>query len=169
MLVPPRFLLVVSLVAALGLSACGKSKPRAQPNRAELERSAAQAKQSLAGLEKPLGMVNDAYRALHHEFDPLPPGLPGYGDTRAKFYAVDNAIGTMNAKLPWLAGRIDAAVKAGDSAGLKAISEDIVSTRDQVKQAEQIAVELREQVKPFHALAVQKADELELRGKLTCD
>ena len=161
---------MVSLVTALGVGACSKGKPsNPQPDRAELERRAARVKQSLVGLQKPLGAVSEAYRALHREFDPLPPGLPGYGETRAKFYAADNGLGTMNAKLPWLAGRIDAAVKAGDSAGLKAISEDIAATHDQVKRAEQIAVELREQVKPFHALAEQKADELELRGKLTCD
>lgn len=161
------------LLAALALPlACRKHEeqtkaPAAAP--AEVKRQADAARQSLAGLQPLLAAQNAKFAELHRAFDPLPPGLPGFGETRGSFYAVDEGLGRLNTKLIWLSGRIDAAVQLGDLAELERVSRDIVRTSDDIQKVERLGLELAEQVRPFQQEAAIKLERLQALGKTTCE
>ena len=162
-------LLLLSLAASAPV-ACHKNEPHKAnavvvKSAAELERDAQAARQALAGLTPLVQALNGKITGLRQQFDPLPPGLPGFGETRARYYATAEGIGRMNAKLPWLSGRIDAALKAGDSAELGEISKDIAHSYDEVQMVERIATELGRDVEPFkHAVEDALAT-----GKSSCE
>lgn len=162
----------ISMLLALGLlPAChkGSADKASASHPAQLKRSAESAKKALAELEPPLNALRATFAALHQQFDPLPPGLPGFGETRAKFYTTAEGLGMMSTKVPWLSGRIDAAEKAGDRAALQEISRDIAHTHEEIRQVDRIALELLHEVQPFKKLAAEKADELQALGKTTCE
>lgn len=159
------------LLAAGSLAACHKDAPAKakqaarKTNPAELKRTADAAKQSLEGLKPLLGALNATLVELHRQYDPLPPGLPGFGETRGKFYATAEGLGMMNASLPWLASRIDSAVKSGDGAELDAIAKDITQKYDEVRHVDRITLELREEVRPFK----DKVEDSLANGKSSCE
>ena len=160
--------LLLALLTAGSLLACRKAPRvnRAQVvSPAELQRTAAAAEQSLEGLRPLVGSLNTKFAELHQKYDKLPPALPGFSEARGKFYATAEGLGTMNAKLVWLSGRIDAAVKAGDGAELKEASRDIARTYDEVRQVERIALELDQEMPPF----LQKAEERQANGQSSCE
>ncbi len=177
MLAEPRLKMLPILLALLSTSAlvaCRKDKPeKASPvvvaSPEEVQRGATTARQALEALEPALTALNQKLTGLHKEFDPLPPGLPGFGETRSRFYSMSIALGSLSAKLPWLSRRIDAAVNARDRAELDAISKDIAETQGQVRQADGVAAQLLEQVQPFKKAAEEKAEEMQAFGKNSCD
>ena len=134
-------------------------------NPAELARKAESAKQSLATLKPRLGALDSQFEELHRKYDTLPPALPGYGETRGKFYATAEGLGTMNAKLVWLSGRIDSALAAGDGAALEEASRDIAGTYGEVQQVERIALELNREMPPF----LQMAEQSQANGRSSCE
>jgi hypothetical protein len=166
-----RLVPVLLLAFAAGaLVACHKDQPQKAKlvvvkSAAELERDAHAARQALAGLKPLVEALNGKLVALRQQFDPLPPGLPGFGETRARFYATAEGIGRMNAKLPWLSGRIDAALKARDSAELGEISKDIAHSYDEVQNVERIATELGRDVEPFKRVV----EDAWVTGKTSCE
>jgi hypothetical protein len=161
------------LLATSSLPACRKGSAekasKATASRAELTQRADAARRALEELKAPLGALNVTFTSLHEQFDPLPPGLPGFGETRAKFYATAEGLGMMRAKVPWLSGRIDAAVKSGNQAELEEISQDIAHTHEEIRQVDQLALELLHQVQPFKKLAADKADELQVLCMMSCE
>jgi hypothetical protein len=161
----------LTLLATESLLSCQKRQPdkAASQSRAELTRQAEAARGSLARLEPRLAALDAKFVGLRREFDPLPPGLTDFGEIRAKFYSASIGLGTMNAKLPWLAGRIDSASKAGSGAELAAIAKDLERTHEQVRQIETLAAALQEQVRPFKQRAEEKVQALQAQGKLTCE
>jgi hypothetical protein len=174
MLAPSRLVLVLSLtlLSQSSLAACSKSKPEhvaPTVDASELQRRAEDARRSLKALEPAFAPLSAKLRALHEEFDPLPPGLEGFGETRSRFYTLSIAVGAMTAKPAWLSGRIDAAVKAKDLAELSAISKEIDETHAQLRQAEERAAELSQQVQPFKNAALRRMEELQARGKTSCE
>ncbi len=100
-----------------------------------------------------MSSVSAKFVSLHQQFDTLPTDLPDFGETRSKFYAADEGVGRMNAKIPWLASQIAAAVKDGDGAALEEISKSSARTYDDVPQANQVAMELLHEVMPFTRMA----------------
>ena len=161
---------VLLLLTVGALGACRKEPPHKAKvvvvkSAAELERDANAARQALAGLTPLVQTLNDKVATLRQQFDPLPPGLPGFGETRARFYATAEGIGRMNAKLPWLSDRIDAARKAGDSAELGEISKDIAHSYDEVRTVERIATELGRDVEPFKHVV----EDAVATGKSSCE
>ncbi len=152
------------VVAACALPACHKNKadkPKvvaASP--AEIKRLADAAKKSLEELKAPLTDLNGKFSALHEQFDKLPADLPQFGETRSRFYTAFISVGTLSAKVPWLAGRIDSAVKSADRAELDEISKDITHTREEIRQADQVSIELLHRVMPFKRVA----EEIRARG-----
>jgi ABC-type transporter Mla subunit MlaD len=165
-------LLTVSVLVACSR---GKTDAPSQGNKAELQapaalkRSAEAAKLSLEGLKPSLTALNGKLAELHRQYDPLSPALPDFAETRAKFYATDEGLGRMNAKLPWLSGRIDAAVQAGNGAELAQIAKEVTETNDQIRRVEQIVRELQAEVVPFKKLADEKAAELQASGRISCE
>lgn len=145
-----------------------KPKPQAA-NPIELKRQADTARQSLDGLKPLLAAQNAKFAALHRDFDPLPPGLPGFGETRGTFYAVDEGLGRLNTKLTLLSGRIDTAVQVGDAAELERVSQDIARTSVDIQKVERLGLELAEQVRPFQQEAAIKLERLQALGKTTCE
>jgi hypothetical protein len=134
-------------------------------NPAELAHKAESAKQSLAGLEPRLGALNRQFEELHRKYDTLPPALPGYGETRGKFYATAEGLGTMNSKLVWLSGRIDAALEAGDSAALEDAARDVAHSHEEVQKVERVALELGREMPPF----LQMAEQSQVNGLSSCE
>ncbi len=153
------------------LVACHKDPPpKPKPvvvkkSPAELKQLADSATQSLEGLKPLLAGLNDKFASLHQQFDPLPADLPDFGLVRGKFYSADEGLGRMNTKIPWLAGQLQAAVKAGHGAELEEISKSISNTYNDVPQVEQVITELIHEVPPFTRLAA----ELEARRKAMCE
>lgn len=157
------------LLTALVLAGCRKhtpSKPSkpAATNPAELQLGAARARQALEGLKPQLSTLNTTLKELHQLYDPLPPGLPGFGETRGKFYATAEGVGMMNASVPWLASRIDAAVASGNGAELAAITNDISQKVAEIHEVDRITLELRHEVLPFK----NKVEDF-LVGKSSCE
>jgi hypothetical protein len=162
--------------AVSSLAACRKNKAQdEQSSKAAaaaaakkdpaFKRSADEAKKSLEKFKAPLDDLNQRFAALHQHFDALPPDLPGFGDTRSRFYTASVGLGQLGAKIPWLAGRIDAAVKEGDRAELQRITADIAGTTDGIKQVERASVELLHQVMPFKKVAEERKE----AGKEACE
>lgn len=149
------------LVAGSSLAACHKKDPpppKPEPvvvkmSPEEIKKLADSANQSLEGLKPLLASLNAKFDSLHKQFDPLPPDLPEFGETRSRFYAGDEGLGRMNAKLPWLSGQLDSAVKSGDGARLQELSKSIARTYDDVKEVDQLALELLHEVMPFTRMA----------------
>lgn len=148
-------MLVLSL-AACPLGGCRKDKPRDKSaagtvklSPAELRKRADSAKKSLDGLNAPMAELRARVAELHKEFDPLPPGLPGFGETRSEFYTTAEGVGMLSQKLLWLSERLEAAVKASDGTELEAVSRDIDKTYQEVKTADQISIALIHKVQPF--------------------
>lgn len=160
------------LLAFSSLSACrresaektGQTEVKVRTD-AEIQRIAQAAKQSIDGLKAPLSGLQTKIAALHQQFDPLPPDLPGFGETRGKFYSTSIGLGTMSTKIPWLLGRIDSAVKSKDAAELEAIEKDIARMQEEIRQVEKITLELLHQVLPFKKMA----EELDAREKSACE
>ncbi|MES1186172.1 MAG: hypothetical protein ABUL60_20330 [Myxococcales bacterium] len=164
-------LLLLLVIAAL--PACHKkratSSSQAPPvkvaNPAELGRNADAAKESLEGLKPLVAALNKQFEELHHKYDTLPPALPGFADTRGKFYSTAEGLGTMNAKLVWLSGRIESALKAGDGAALAETGRDITHTYDEVRQVERVTAELVQEMPPF----LQQAEQAQANGLRSCE
>ncbi len=159
------------LVAGSSLVACHKNEPEkpkpvvVKKSPAEIKQLADSATEKLEGLKPLLAALNTKFASLHQQYDTLPTDLPDFGETRAKFYAADEGVGRMNAKIPWLTGQIDAAVKAGDGAELEEISKSIARTYDDVPEADHVALELLHEVMPFTRLA----ETYEASKKAMCD
>jgi len=162
------------LVTASSLVACHKDpppKPKPAPvvvkkSPAEIKKLADAATESLEGLKPLLAALNTKFTSLHQQYDTLPTDLPEFGETRAKFYAADEGVGRMNAKIPWLSGRISDAVKAGDGAELEEVSKTIAATySEDVPQANHAALELLHAVAPF----THMAETYQANNKASCD
>lgn len=168
-----RMLTLLPLLAATAaLPACRKKSPATNKppaaqvaSPAELAHDAEVAKQSLQGLKPLVSALNQQFEELHQKYDTLPPALPGFGETRGKFYATAEGLGTMNAKLVWLSGRIDSALKAGDRAALAETSQDIAHTYDEVRQVDRITAELVREMPPF----LQQAERSQTDGLSSCE
>jgi hypothetical protein len=148
---------LVLLSWLIALSGCKKEPPA--PQRTE------EARRDLEALRPRFASLHEKFSALHREFDPLPPGLPNFGETRGKFYASDIGLGTLSAKLPWLEGRLAA---AADARELSEISRDIAYTADELRQVDRVALELAKEVQPFKHATEEKL-ELQAQGKSTCE
>ncbi|HKO46567.1 MAG TPA: hypothetical protein VJV79_02520 [Polyangiaceae bacterium] len=159
------------LTTAGSLMACRKEAPRkpapvvVKKSPAEIKQLADSASQSLEGLKQPIGALSAKFKDLHQRFDGLPPDLPEFGLLRGKFYSADEGIGRLSAKIPWLTGQIEAAVKAGDGAELEEISKSIDRTYAELPEIDQLATELLHEVMPFTRIAA----ELEARRKAACE
>jgi len=166
--------MLVLALATLGVGGCHRSKPRekaasvaVKKSPAELQRLAESARKSLDGLQAPVAALRARIQELHKEFDPLPPGLPGFGETRSEFYAAAEGVGMLHAKLSWLSGRIDSAEKSGDGAELEQVSKEIERTYQDVTNADKMSIGLIHKVQPFktaHEPTVQ-----EVLGKGKCE
>ncbi|HYP76054.1 MAG TPA: hypothetical protein VER12_08870 [Polyangiaceae bacterium] len=157
-----------SLLAACHKQAPEKPRPAAvvvKKSPEELKKLADSATESLEGLKPSLTALNDKFKALHVQFDPLPPDLPDFEQTRGKFNSADEGLGRMNAKIPWLASKVDAAVKAGDGAELEDISKSIANTYADIPQVNQVAMELLHEVRPF----IKMAEQYEANKKASCE
>ena len=160
--------LLLALALPLGCRKHDTPKPKpASP--AEVKRQADSARQSLDGLKPLLAAQNARFAELHRQFDPLPPGLPGFGETRGSFYAVDEGLGRLNTKLIWLSGRIDTAVQDGDIGELEQVSHDIARTSVDIQKVDRLGLELADQVRPFQQEAAIKLERLQALGKTTCE
>lgn len=168
-----RWLAPLALLAAsAALPACRKKPPSANKppaaqvvSPAELARKAEAARQSLEGLKPMVSALNKQFEELHQKYDTLPPALPGFGETRGKFYATAEGLGTMNAKLVWLSGRIDSALKTGDPAALAETSQDIAHTYDEMRQVDRVTAELVREMPPF----LQQAEQAQADGRSSCE
>jgi len=131
----------------------------------EMKKLADSATKSLEELKPLMTALNAKFDALHKQFDPLPTDLPEFGETRSKFYAADEGIGRMNAKLSWGASQLDSAVKSGNGAQLEEVAQSLARTFDDVKEADQLALELMHEVMPF----TRMADNYAANMKAMCD
>lgn len=140
------------------LVGCRKDKAQ-DTNKTPAALNADSVKQSLEGLKPKLSALNTRFAALHKQFDPLPPNLPGFGEVRAKFYNTDIGMGIMGPKLTWLSERLDSALKSGNREELQKVSKDIAKTHDELAQIDRTAMEVLHQVLPFQRMVELQAKE----------
>jgi septal ring factor EnvC (AmiA/AmiB activator) len=168
-----RMFSLVTLLAAGSLVACNRNKAKAEgTSSAEIQRKAEAARKSLDGLKAPLGALDKKFADLRQQFDKLPPDLPGYGDTRGKFYGASISEGTMSSSLAWFAGRIDSAVKSQNGAELDAVSKEIARMHEGIGRADRVASELSVEVQPFTKKweeLKREGEELRAAGKNSCE
>jgi hypothetical protein len=164
-------LLLVALVGTTSFAGCHKKtpekvvKPVVKRSPEEIKRGADAARQSVEGLKAPMNDLAARFTALHKQYDPLPPALPGFFETRQKFYGAAEGLGMLTAKIPWFSGRIDAAVKAQDGAELDQISKEVAHTYDEIKVVDRISMELLHEILPF----TKKAVDAQANGKNKCE
>lgn len=159
----------ISLLLLLGaLGACRKEPKPVPLTATEVEQRTQTARHELEELRPQFAALREKFTALHREFDPLPPGLPSFGETRGKFYATDIGLGTLSAKLPWLEGRIQMANASKSAAEFREISREIAHTKDELRQVDLIALELTHEVQPFKHATEEKL-QLQAIGKNTCE
>jgi hypothetical protein len=119
----------------------------------------AELKQSLDGFRKQLEDLTAKFGDLRKQIDALPQDLPGYSETRAKFYGTEEGRGITDVKLTLMAGRLDAAASSGNSAELEQLSKDVAQTYDSFHEFDQIYVTLLHQVMTLQRMqARQKAE-----------
>jgi len=146
----------MSLLAAAGsLAGCHKENA----TKAEVGANADPVKKSLEELTPELAAQNEKFSALGKQVEALPQDLHGVADLRAKYYATEEGRGIMGVKLTWLAGRLDAALKSGKREELEQVSKDIAKTHDEMRQIEQLHVELLHQVLAHQRVAARMAKE----------
>jgi uncharacterized membrane protein len=144
--------LLIGLLASAGaLAGCHK----AAADKAKV----ADIKQSLDGLRKRLDDLTTKFADLRKQIDGLPPDLPGYSETRAKFYGTEEGRGVTDLKLTLMAGRLDAASTSGKSADLDQLSQDVAKTYGELNEFDQLYVTLLHQVMTLQRMeARQKAE-----------
>lgn len=150
--------LCLCLVCVGSLAGCRKKDPEKAGASALDANEVKAAKQSLDGLAPQLTALKGKYAALRRQVEAIPPALPGFGETRAKFYSTAEGMGIMDPKLAWLSGRLDAAVKSGDRAELQKVSSDVAKTYDELRQIDRLALDLMHELLPFQGAAIDPDD-----------
>ncbi len=168
------FSLITLLAAGSLVAACNKNKAANAEvaNSAEIKKKAEAARKSLDGLKAPLSALDKKFADLRREFDKLPPDLPGFGETRGKFYAASIAQGATSTSVSWLSGRIDSAVKSQNGAELEAVSKDVARTYEGIRKADGVVSQLSVEVQPFTKKLEElkrEAEELRAAGKNSCE
>ena len=149
---------VMGLLAATGsLEGCRKEKP--QEKQAEVAVDSDAVKKSLEGLKPALAALNAKFTNLHKQVDVIPANMPGFADTRAKFFQTDEALGVMGPKLEWLSGRFDSAVKTKNREELAKVSKDIDKTYAEFAEMDGIALQVLHEVLPFERI-IERAKEV---------
>jgi hypothetical protein len=138
------------LAGAGALAGCHKAADKAK---------VAELKQSLDGLRKQLDELTTKFGELRKQVDALPPDLPGYSETRAKFYGTEEGRGVTDLKVTLMAGRLDAASSAGKSADLEPLAKDIAQTYGELREFDQIYVTLLHQVMTLQRLEARRKAE----------
>ena len=154
---PLAFLL--GLAGAGAIAACHKSAPEIAE---EGVPTSAAIKQSLYGLDSKRVAQEKAFSALRKRVEALPPDLPGFRASRARFYAIEEGRGVMNAQVTLLASRFERESSAGNHEGLRQISREIVGTNDDLLRVDQLYVALLHQMMAFERMALrEKATSIE--------
>jgi len=114
-------------------------------------------KRSLSGLQGQLAELTTRFAALRKQVEAVPPDLPGFREVRARFYATEEGRGITAAKVTLLAGRLDAALRAGRRDELHGLSNEIAETYGELRQIDQLHVALLHQVLALQRMAVSQA------------
>jgi uncharacterized coiled-coil protein SlyX len=149
-----RIVLPLLLAVAVGsgsLAGCHKSSS----DKVQAE----SVRQSLEGLRKQFAELKTRFMDLRTRVESIkPPEPPGFNDARARFYAAEEARGTTEAKVSWLASRLDTASSTGNRAELDEISKEIAQSQADIAKIEQLHVKLLHQIMSFERMARAEAE-----------
>lgn len=146
------------LIGINSLAAC-KKQEKAQDKSVQAAVDAEAVKKSLEGLKPALAGVNTKFASLHKQVDVIPANVPGFADTRSKFYATDEALGVMGPKLEWLSGRLDSATKTKNNEELLQVKKDIDKTYKELAEIDGIGLQVLHEVLPYERI-IQRAKEV---------
>lgn len=138
-------LFLIGLLAAAGAPA-GCHKKQAGPSGEAVKQSLEKLKNQLAGLKT-------RFMDLRTRVESIPPDLPGFGETRARFYAAEEGRGTTDGKAAWLSGRLDAALASGNGEELQQISNDIAGSYQDIRKIDELYVKLLHEIMSFQRMA----------------
>jgi outer membrane protein OmpA-like peptidoglycan-associated protein len=147
------------LVTSSSLVGC-KKREADKANQAQGGPSDDAAKKSLEALKPLLAAQDEKYLAMRNKLEALPTDLPGYGEFRAKFYAIEEGRGIMGVKHTWLSERLDSARKSGKPEDLSRVAKDIAKMHDELRQIDQLALEFTHQLSGLERAAARQAKEV---------
>lgn len=150
------WLLAAALAAPGLLAGCRKAAGDRPIGEGDDRASAQSVRQSLDGLTNELRALTAKFVALREKVEAVPPEVPGFREARARFYAIEEGRGTMDGKAAWLSARLDAAASTGNRQELQQVEKEIARTYREVRQIEQLHVELLHQMMAFQRVALQE-------------
>jgi hypothetical protein len=150
---------LLSLAAGAGaLDGCHKTaadKPGPNPDAVQ---------QSLAGLRKQFGDLQQSFSRLSKDVESIPANLPGYPQLRAHFYAVEEVRGVTNARVTMLSDRLASALRSGNRDELQQVSSDIDKASSDCRQIGALYIKLLHEVMAFQRVADQRTQALAASG-----
>jgi outer membrane protein OmpA-like peptidoglycan-associated protein len=110
--------------------------------RRETEHLLTEAVNAHAHLQPKLAELKAALGGLHMDVEDLAAAVPGGAELRAKYFGADEVVGVLDAKMKWLAGKIETAKHDLQRAEVVSLRDAISKTGDDLWQTRNIMVEL---------------------------
>jgi chromosome segregation ATPase len=117
----------------------------------------AEVRQSLDALKPQFAELKKRFMDLRERVESIPQDVPGFGEARARFYAVEEARGVIDAKMGWLSSQLDAASSSGNSDQLQQVSKDIATTQDDIHKIDEIHTKILHEMMGFQRMAEREA------------
>jgi chromosome segregation ATPase len=116
----------------------------------------AEVKQSLEALKPQFAELKKRFMDLRERVESIPSDVPGFGEARARFYAVEEARGVVDGKISWLSSQLDAASRSGNRDELQQVSKDIVRTQEDIRKIDDIHTKILHEMMAFQRMAQQE-------------
>jgi hypothetical protein len=117
----------------------------------------AEVRQSLDALKPQFAELKKRFMDLRERVESIPQDVPGFGEARARFYAVEEARGVMDGKLTWLSSQLVAASSSGNRDELQQVSNEIAKTQGDLRKIDEIYTKILHEMMAFQRMAQQEA------------
>ena len=110
-------------------------------------------KQGVEALKTRMGALRSTFLRVRTRSDAIPPGLDKYSAVVERVETGEKVLGVTDAKIQWLAGRLSAALKAGNADELTSVWDDIKAVSEEVKKLEGVGTDLSHELVPYERTA----------------
>jgi len=140
----------------LGLAFVALSPPACRGKRGAVEVARSFATRSYDDFKDQVGKLQVATLAVRARLKDLPEDLPGLEPIHSMLLSIEEVVGVEGARVKWLSGELNTALRSGDLGRLKKISDEIRAARDGDRGIEKAILTLTRQLRPFEALAIKR-------------